>query len=162
MTKKIPAGLPATKQVPRAERGKSQPPTPKNDGRQFVRPFNHAFEIEGLAELRTRARRSGEFAGYKPTQWAGDDGRWKRHWNTEADGPPAFARVSVYRRGDRRPICAIASFWESAEWFQTDDGPAIAPWWMQFGRTLLAAVAEAAALDQAFPERFNPTMTRIA
>jgi phage recombination protein Bet len=86
---------------------------------------------------------SREAFGYEDTQWCDASGRWRDVWLSDA--PPAAARVTVLRNGQRFP--AIAVF---REYVQAWDGKPTGLW-AKMPAGQLAKCAEALALRKAFP-----------
>jgi phage recombination protein Bet len=86
---------------------------------------------------------SREAFGYEDTQWCDQSGRWRDVWLSNE--PPAAARVTVLRNGQRFP--AIALF---REYVQAWDGKPTGLW-AKMPAGQLAKCAEALALRRAFP-----------
>jgi len=86
---------------------------------------------------------SREAFGYEDTQWCDQLGRWRDVWLSNE--PPAAARVTVLRNGQRFP--AIAVF---REYVQAWDGKPTGLW-AKMPAGQLAKCAEALALRKAFP-----------
>lgn len=113
---------------------------------------NYRAMQKRLHELRVRVRQSRRFEGYTDIRFGDVSFRWYSNWSTQHNGPPAFARIGVYRKGDRYAIYATASFHECVPWINTENGLVEDPYWLTFGRDRLAEVAELIALEKAFPE----------
>lgn len=90
------------------------------------------------------AERSGAYEGCTSPQWCGADGSWRDVWLM--DGPPAAARVGVYKRGAREPIYGVATWREFAQDASRN------PQWAGMPSHMLAKVARCIAARTAFPE----------
>lgn len=95
--------------------------------------------------FRLNAHRTNLYAGQKPVQWCGKDGVWKDVW-TSSEYPFA-AKVGVIRKDFSEPLFAIAK-WSSYA-LGTDNN--VLTIWKKMPDHMLAKVAEALALRQAFP-----------
>lgn len=96
--------------------------------------------MTGIDGFRVLAQRSGAYEGQTPHEWCGKDGIWKDVW-LEA-GPPAAARVGIYRRGFKAPLYAVAKY----------SSYAAQNLWQKMPEVMLSKVAEALAIRRAFPE----------
>lgn len=68
----------------------------------------------GIDGYRAITESHPDFAGYTESQWCGPDGQWVDVWLNP--GPPAAARIGIYRKGFPQPIWGIATY---AEFVQT-------------------------------------------
>lgn len=100
----------------------------------------------GIDGFRVIAARSGKFRGMTPTQWCGPDGVWRDVWLDPE--PPAAARVGVLHADFAAPLQSVAVFDEYAP--RKDDGT-LSGLWPKMPALMIAKVAEALALRQAFP-----------
>lgn len=98
-----------------------------------------------VAGLRTIGERTGLYGGQSAPEWCGPDGAWKDVW-LEA-GPPAAARVRVYRKDWPEPATGIATY---ASYVQLDAGGQPQAQWAAGPDYMLWKCAEAAALKRAF------------
>ncbi|MGO1563155.1 MAG: recombinase RecT [Actinomycetaceae bacterium] len=110
----------------------------------------------GIDGFRLIARRATDAAratfGYEDTLWCGDDGQWRDVWTSSE--PPAAAKVTVVRNGERFP--AVALFSEYAG--RKRDG-SLTGMWATKGALMLAKCAEALALRKAFPQDLSGLYT---
>ncbi|MFM9777052.1 phage recombination protein Bet [Streptomyces scabiei] len=115
------------------------------DKKQQRKVFTPQTGIDGYRVVANRAiAKGGGTIGYEDTLWCGKDGRWRDVWIS--DEPPAAAKVTVLRDGQRFP--AVAGY---REYVQTgrDGGPV--GLWAKMPAGQLAKCASALALRMAFP-----------
>jgi phage recombination protein Bet len=104
--------------------------------------------IDGLRSL---AEQTGSYEGQAPIEWCGADGKWTEVW-LDKDAPHA-ARATVFRKGHREPMKAVALFTEFCPRFKSSktDEIKIPQMWTKMPANQIAKCAEAAALRRAFP-----------
>ena len=113
----------------------------RRDGKQTMQTG-----IDGLRLIAQRtAERTGETFGYEDTHWCGEDGVWRDVWL--AKEPPAAAKATVVRNGQRFPFVALFT-----EYVQRKRDGDITKMWTEKGALMLAKCAEAGALRKAFPQ----------
>ena len=125
----------------------------RRDGKQTMQTG-----IDGLRLVAQRtAERTGETFGYEDTQWCGPDGVWRDVWLS--DEPPAAARVTVVRNGQRFP--GVATFREYVQTYRDKRTGEVRPTktWSEKGGLMLAKCAEALALRKAFPQDLSGIYT---
>lgn len=110
----------------------------------------------GIDGFRLIARRATDAArgtlGYEDTQWCGEDGQWRDVWLSKE--PPAAARATVIRDGQRYPAIAL---W--TEYVATKRNGQITQMWVTKPALMLAKCAEALALRKAFPQDLSGLYT---
>ncbi|MGZ4516414.1 MAG: phage recombination protein Bet [Mycobacteriaceae bacterium] len=120
----------------------------RRDGKQTMQTG-----IDGLRLIAQRtAERTGETFGYEDTQWCGEDGQWRDVWLSSK--PPAAARVTVIRNGQRFPFVALFG-----EYVQRKRDGDITKMWTEKGALMLGKCAEAGALRKAFPQDLSGLYT---
>lgn len=103
--------------------------------------------VTSIDGLRLIAERTGRYQGQTQVEWCGDDGQWRDVWLRA--GPPAAARVGVYRDGFTEPLVRVAT-WEQFAQRKKDGSPTAT--WAKMGPHMLAIRAEGFALRAAFPQ----------
>ncbi|KRV48804.1 hypothetical protein AQ490_23335 [Wenjunlia vitaminophila] len=115
------------------------------DNRQKRKVFTPQTSIDGYRVIAHRAAAAaGHALGYDDTLWCDPSGRWRDVWLP--DGPPAAAKVTVVRNGQR--FSAVARY---REYVQTNKEGAPSGLWVKMPATMIAKCAEALALRMAFP-----------
>lgn len=128
--------------------------------KQSETTISHQVSIDGQRLL---AERTGLYEGQTSPQWCGPDGQWREVWLE--DGPPAAARVGVYRKGFRDPIYAVvryASFVQTKAVYENGkktDRVEPTKFWSDMPDHMLAKVCESQALRKAFPEDLSGVYT---
>ncbi len=131
----------------------------------MVKRYNSSLEREvatvqvTVDGFRLIAARTGKFAGQKPHQWCGDDGKWVDVWLD--DQPPKAARVGVLHKDFAEPLYAIAKW---STYAQTYYDKASKQWvvthmWRDKPDHMLSKCAEALALRRAFPNDLSGLYT---
>lgn len=111
----------------------------------------HAIQVT-VDGLRSIAERSGLYGGQDQPQWCGEDGVWRDVWLGQ--GPPAAARVAVYRLDWARPVVGVARYASYVQLGKDDQGHARPKaLWASGPDFMLAKCAEAQALKRAFPRQ---------
>jgi len=113
---------------------------------EYVTVRQTMVSIDGL---RLIAERTGRYEGQTRTEWCGKDGVWKEVW-LEA-GPPAAARVGVFKTGFREPLYRVARYAAFCD--------ERSPMWRKMGDHMCAKVAEALAIRAAFPQETSGAYT---
>lgn len=112
--------------------------------RRQIHALTHGGKVTAVISIdgfRTLAERTGKYVGQKSAEYCGEDGIWTDSW-PDNNTPPVAARVAVLRSDFKKPCYATAYYSESVQ-----AGPA----WKKMPRRMLAKVAEAQAIRQAFP-----------
>lgn len=104
----------------------------------------------GIDGFRVSAARTGELDGQAGPFWCGDDSKWCDVWLGE--GPPAAAKVVVYRKCCAHPFTGIATY---RSYVQTNREGLPNAQWTRGADYMLAKCAEAVALRKGFPERLS-------
>ena len=122
----------------------------------------------GIAEIRTTAHRTGNYAGIDPVRWGeimvrefrieGEDEQRNPTARIIEVDFPEYAEVTVYRmvEGQRMPFTAQV-FWEESYATAGRDTDLPNTMWQKRPRGQLAKCVEAAALRMAFPEELGNT-----
>jgi phage recombination protein Bet len=114
----------------------------KKDSRDVYTPQTGIDGYRVIAQ-RVTAQTGGTY-GYEDTVWCDPSGRWRDVWL--ADEPPAAAKVSVIRNGQR--FSAVATFREYVQTFPDGNPKGL---WAKMPAGQIAKCAEALALRKAFP-----------
>jgi len=115
------------------------------DSREGRKVFTPQTGIDGYRVVAHRVvAASAELFGYEDTLWCDASGRWHDVWLSDA--PPAAAKVTVLRRGQRFPAVAVFG-----EYVQTNRDGKPTGLWGKMPAGQLAKCAEALALRKAFP-----------
>lgn len=115
------------------------------NNRERRKVFTPQTSIDGYRVIAHRAAaRAGHALGYEDTLWCDKSGQWKDVWLSDA--PPAAAKVTVIRDGQR--FSAVARY---SEYVQTDKDGNASGLWPKMGATMIAKCAESLALRKAFP-----------
>jgi phage recombination protein Bet len=101
----------------------------------------------GIDGYRSQAESHPEYAGQEGPFYCGPDGQWTETWLGE--GPPAAAKVGIYRKGFVHPITEVAL------WSEYNN--ASNAMWKRFPTVMLAKCAEARAIRKAFPAQLGGT-----
>lgn len=109
------------------------------------RKKGHVIQV-GIDGYRLIAQRTGECDGQDGPFWCGPDGVWREVWLDR--GPPAAARVTVFRKGQSRGYTGTA-LW--SEYGANSPNDLV----RQMPAGMLAKVAESVALRKAFPQELS-------
>ena len=120
----------------------------ERQGKQTIQTGIDGFRL--IARRATDAARST--LGYEDTQWCGEDGQWRDVWLSKE--PPAAARATVIRDGQRYPAIAL---W--TEYVAVKRNGEITQMWATKPALMLAKCAEALALRKAFPQDLSGLYT---
>ncbi len=136
--------------------------TKKFINNQWIEETQHTTQVS-IDGFRLNAQRTGMYAGQKPVQWCGKDGVWSDIWI--GNGYPFAARVGVIRKDFAEPLYAIAK-WDAYAVEEVYNKDKTAPktykvksMWEKMPDHMLAKVAEALALRQAFPQELSGLYT---
>lgn len=109
--------------------------------------------IDGFRLIADRTIRStGGHLGYEDTEWCGPDGKWQDVWIGKT--PPAAARVTVLRNGQRFPAIALYD-----EYVGRKRDGSVTQMWQSRPAGQIAKCAEALALRKAFPQDLSGLYT---
>jgi len=115
------------------------------DKKQKRKVYTPQTGIDGYRVIAHRvASESRQSFGYEDTLWCDQSGRWRDAWL--ADTPPAAAKVTVLRNGER--FSAVARFSEYVQTFPDGNPSGL---WGRMPSGQIAKCAEALALRKAFP-----------
>ena len=121
----------------------------------YTRTYEEVGQTQASIDgFRVVADRTGEMDGQE-IDWYGLDGAWRDVWLD--DGPPAAARVRVYRKGCSKPFPGVAKY---NEYVQTNKEGAPRRIWAKMAANQLAKCAEALGLRKAFPAQLSGLYTR--
>ncbi|MFJ8677194.1 phage recombination protein Bet [Streptomyces sp. NPDC093589] len=114
----------------------------KRAGREVYTPQTGIDGYRVIAQ-RVTAQTGGTY-GYEDTVWCDPSGRWRDVWLVDA--PPAAAKVTVIRNGQR--FSAVATFREYVQTFPDGNPKGL---WAKMPAGQIAKCAETLALRKAFP-----------
>jgi phage recombination protein Bet len=114
----------------------------KKDGRDVYTPQTGIDGYRVIAQ-RVTSQTRGTY-GYEDALWCDPSGRWRDVWL--ADAPPAAAKVTVIRNGQK--FSAVARFSEYVQTFPDGNPKGL---WAKMPAGQIAKCAEALALRKAFP-----------
>jgi hypothetical protein len=93
-----------------------------------------------LAGVRKLAERTGLIRGVEGPYWCGPDKKWHEVWLGST--PPVAAKFLIYRADSDRPVTAVATWEERAQYFFKDNKRQLGPTWAAMPALMLGKCAE--------------------